>query len=81
MQINADSCMFIIQVGVFNLEANALAAQTKLSASTGMPVVIMLENGLYKVQITGFTGSETAEILLEKIIQQGFPDAYIHKNR
>jgi hypothetical protein len=79
--INADSSRFHIQVGAFRLQVNALAALAKLSESIGRPTVIIHENGLYKVRITGFTSFGTAANYLQKVIRQGFPDAFIYKNR
>jgi cell division protein FtsN len=79
--INADSSRFHIQVGAFRVQANALAAQTKLSAFLGRPAVIILENGFYKLRITGFTSFGTATNFLQKVFRDGFPDAFIHKNK
>ena len=79
--MTADSSRFIIQVGVFRLQANALAAQTKLSAFIGRPAVIIPENGFYKLRIPGFPNPETASVFLQKVVQQGFPDAFIYKNK
>jgi hypothetical protein len=79
--INVDSSSFYIQVGAFRLQANALAAQTKLSAFIGHPAVILFENGFYKLRITGFVNFSVAANFLQNVIRQGFPGAYIHKNR
>jgi len=79
--INDDSSRYHIQVGAFRVLANATTVQTKLSALLGRPVVIIQENGYYKLRITGFTRYTTASTFLQKVFRQGFPDAFIHKNR
>jgi hypothetical protein len=79
--INADSSRYHIQVGAFRVQANAKTVQSKLSAILGRPVIIIQENGYYKLRITGFTRYTTASTFLQKIFRQGFPDAFIHKNR
>jgi hypothetical protein len=79
--INTDSSRFHIQVGAFRVQANAIAAQAKLSASIGHTMVIIFEDGLYKLRITGFNSFRTASGFRQKVIRLGYEDAFIHKNR
>jgi hypothetical protein len=58
VSINPD---LIIQVGAFRLEANSLVLKEKLSAILDKPVILIAEDGFFKVRITGFSSQEEME--------------------
>ncbi len=58
VSINPD---LIIQVGAFRQEANSLVLKDKLSAILDKPVILVTEDGFYKVRITGFSNQEEME--------------------
>jgi cell division protein FtsN len=66
-----------IQVGAFHYQENALNVQLILAGSFKNPVVIVQEDGFFKVRITGFTNSGDAVKLLPDVISRGFSDAFI----
>ena len=67
----------IIQVGAFSIEANAVKAKETLLRITDNPVDIMWEDGLYKVQISGFNGRKEGLDFIPKIHKKGFPEAFV----
>jgi hypothetical protein len=58
VSINPD---LIIQVGAFRQEANSLVLKEKLSAILDKPVILIAEDGFFKVRITGFSSQEEME--------------------
>jgi hypothetical protein len=58
VSINPD---LIIQVGAFRQEANSLVLKEKLSAILDKPVILVAEDGFFKVRITGFSSQEEME--------------------
>ncbi len=56
-----------IQVGAFRRQANALALRDKFAALTNKKVVVVREDGLYKVRITGFSSYEEMEKLIPSL--------------
>ncbi len=68
-----------IQVGAFRLESNAVALQKKLSAVLEKPVVIVYEEGLHKVRITGFTSMEEMMKLVPILEMLGLKDLWLMK--
>ena len=58
VSINPD---LIIQVGAFRQEANSLVLKDKLSAILDKPVILVAEDGFFKVRITGFSSQEEME--------------------
>jgi len=71
----------VIQVNAFINKSNAQSVQKKLSILTGRKVQIVEEEGFYKVRIDGFSGRKEAETYLPKLIQKGFPDAFILRDK
>ena len=67
----------IIQVGAFAKETNALKTREILLRITDNPVDIMWEDGLYKVQISGFQGRKQALEFKPKLATEGFPEAFL----
>jgi cell division protein FtsN len=58
VSINPD---LIIQVGAFRQETNSLVLKEKLSAILDKPVILVAEDGFFKVRITGFSSQEEME--------------------
>ncbi len=67
----------VLQVGAFNNESNALRLKEKLSATLNKPVIIVPENGFYKVRITGFESLEEIEKLIPSLGFLGYNDLWI----
>ncbi len=68
-----------IQVGAFRLESNAAALQKKLSAVLEKPVVIVYEEGLHKVRITGFSSMEEMMKIVPILEMLGLRDIWLMK--
>ena len=68
---------FAIQVSVHSLLAKAKATEASLKKAFKQPVVIVNEGGVFKVRISGFDTYDDAKLLLPKIRETGFPDAFI----
>jgi cell division protein FtsN len=51
----------VMQVGAFRLEQNALALKDRLSANLEKPVIIVPEDGYFKVRVTGFKSLDEME--------------------
>jgi cell division protein FtsN len=66
-----------VQVGAFRQEAYALALKNKLSSSLNNKVVIINENGYYKVRVTGFSSMQEMEKLLPSLGLLGMRDIWI----
>jgi len=64
---------YSVRYGEFNAESDALAMQQKITINTGMPAMIVLENGTYTLWIEGFSSNRAAReyiTSLEKIEKQ-----------
>jgi hypothetical protein len=68
-----------IQVGAFRRESNAVALQKKLSAVLEKPVVIVYEDGLHKVRITGFSSMEEMMKIVPILEMLGIRDIWLMK--
>ena len=68
---------FLIQVGAFRTEANALPVLAKLKNMTDRTVEIVSSGGYYKVFIFGFPSKNEAEDFLPKLSAQGFSGAFV----
>ena len=66
-----------VQVGAFRQESNALELRNKLSSTLKNNVVIVPENGYYKVRIKGFASQEELEKLLPSLGLIGMRDIWI----
>ncbi|MES2284706.1 MAG: SPOR domain-containing protein [Bacteroidota bacterium] len=69
--------VFAIQVGVNSHLAKAKATEASLKKAFKQPVIIVNEGGVFKVRISGFDTYDDAKLLLSKIREAGFPDAFI----
>ena len=68
---------FAIEVSVISHLSKAKATQSSLKKTFTQPVVIVNEAGVFKVRISGFNTYDDAKLLLSKIRESGFPDAFI----
>lgn len=66
-----------IQVGAFSKELNAVKVKQDLLRTTDHPIDIIYEDGLFKVQISGFLGRRTSIEYLPKLIQKGYAEAFV----
>ncbi|MFA8433820.1 MAG: SPOR domain-containing protein [Marinifilaceae bacterium] len=69
--------IYAIQVGVFRNQGNALRTKAELGKVFEKPVVIVFEDGLYKVRLTGFKGYSRANEFLPKVLKEGYWDAFL----
>ena len=72
--INPD---LIIQVGAFRQEPKALALESRLSAILNNPVIIVTEDGFFKVRITGFSNQEEMEELFPTLAFLGMKSIWV----
>ena len=68
---------YSIQMGSYIFDANAQAAQRKITAVTGLPVVFVEEDGFIKLWIDGFATRRAAEQYLKQLSKMGFHPSYI----
>lgn len=68
---------FAVQVSVHSQLSNAKTTQTSLKPSFKQPVVIVNEGNSFKVRITGFNSYAEAKLMLPKLSELGFVDAFI----
>ncbi len=74
LSVNPD---LIIQVGAFRLEPNSSVLKEKLSAVLDKPVIVITEDGFYKVQITGFSSQEEMENLYPTLAFLGLKNFWV----
>ncbi len=74
ISINPD---LIIQVGAFRLEPNSSVLKGKLIAVLDNPVIVVTEDGFYKVQITGFSNQEEMEKLFPTLAFLGLKNFWV----
>jgi len=67
----------IIQVGAFHKESNSLVLKEKLSAVLDKPVILVVEDGYYKIQITGFSSQEEMEELYPTLAFIGLKNFWV----
>lgn len=72
--INPD---LIIQVGAFRQEPNALALESRLSAVLNNPVIMVAEDGFFKVRVTGFSNQEEMENLFPTLAFLGMKSIWV----
>jgi len=68
---------FSIQMGSYIFDANALAAQRKITEATGIPVVFVEEDGFIKLWIDGFATKKDAERFVRQMAKMGLHPSYI----
>ena len=67
----------VLQAGAFRDENNAVRLRDKLSATINKPVVIVPEEGYYKVRVTGFETLEEIEKMIAALGFLGHRDIWI----
>jgi hypothetical protein len=67
----------IIQVGAFRNESYALVLKEKLYAILDKPVIIVTEDGFFKVRIKGFSGDEEIEKFYSRLAFLGIKDFWV----
>jgi cell division protein FtsN len=70
-----------MQVGAFRQESNALAMKNRLSALLNKTVIIVTENGFFKVRITGFASLKEMEMLLPSLGLLGLKSIWVLPER
>jgi hypothetical protein len=72
--INPD---LIIQVGAFRQEPNSFVLKQRLSAILNYPVILVTEDGFFKVRITGFSNQEEMEKLYPTLAFLGMKNIWV----
>lgn len=67
----------VIQVGAFVNKPNATATLKRLESATGRKCIIVLEEGFYKVRVTGFSDRIEAASYIPKLVADGFSEAFV----
>jgi cell division protein FtsN len=67
----------IIQIGAFRLEQNALALKSRLSTGLQKPVIIVTEDGYFKVRVTGFESPEEIDNIVPALGLLGIKNLWI----
>jgi len=67
----------VIQIIAIKDSSEARDTQERISKAIGRSVTIVSENGTNKLLITSLTGKEESDILVDKLAQAGFPEAYL----
>jgi hypothetical protein len=67
----------IIQVGAFRKESNSLVLKEKLTHFLDKPVILVIEDGFFKVQITGFSSQEEMENLYPSLAFLGLKNFWV----
>ena len=74
VSINPD---LIIHVGAFHQESNSLVLKEKLSTLLDKPVILVTEDGFFKVRITGFSSQEEMEKLYPTLAFLGLKNFWV----
>ena len=75
--INNKKFRSAIQVGAFVKSKYAIRCKKELVKTIDRPVVIVYEDGYFKVQIVGFRNRSQANELLPGLIEKGFTESYL----
>ena len=70
---------YVIQVGSFHNESYAIATKQRLLKAFNISVEIIYENNFFKVQVVSLKGINEAKETLQKLISNGFQQAFILK--
>jgi hypothetical protein len=71
---------YSIQIGAFRVKAYALEARGRLVDAFSRPILIVYEDGYYKVRITGFDRFSDAKKFLPVLNNNGFHETYLLKS-
>ncbi|MGB3948812.1 MAG: SPOR domain-containing protein [Bacteroidia bacterium] len=74
---STSTTIYSIQVGSLSLMSNAEGIQSALKLVFKEPIVIVNENNLYKVRITGFKTREEAKAIIPKLESLGVTGAFL----
>jgi cell division protein FtsN len=69
----------VIQTGAFRNEKYAAAMQEKLAALSGKPIVVLFEDGYYKVRVSGFRDKQELVKMLPSFAAMGYKDVWVPK--
>ncbi|MFZ4522399.1 MAG: hypothetical protein ACOYNC_11880 [Bacteroidales bacterium] len=67
----------VIQVETYSNQPNAINARFRVQALTKFPVSVDFESRLYKVRISGINPPDSARLLLNTLLEKGFPKSFI----
>jgi hypothetical protein len=70
---------YAIQLYAFRGVYRAVAARENILVDAEHPLIVVIQRGLFKVRVTGFKNRKDARLLLVKLREEGFPDAFILK--
>ena len=73
------NCSFSVQAGAFRIQSNADKARLRVHAFLNMPVVIVSEDGYYKVRVIGMSKLADSRQIILRLSEKGFPGAFIPK--
>lgn len=67
-----------VELGVFDNTADAIALKDTLLKSVRMPVLIIRDEGLYRLRVTGFANWEEMMEFISSLEKSRYPDMRIH---
>ncbi len=68
----------VIQIMAIKDSTEARDTQERISRAIGRSVTIVNENGINNLLITGLTGKEESDVLIDKLAQAGFPEVSLN---
>ncbi len=68
----------VIQIMAIKDSVEAQDTRARISKAIGRTVTIVTENGTNKLLISALSGKEESDILIDKLAQAGFPEAYLN---
>jgi hypothetical protein len=68
---------YTIQIGAFKRKANAIELSKKLAATFSKPVEIFVENGYFKVRITGFGSRKEVDDFIPVLRRNGINEMWV----
>ncbi|MCX6278711.1 MAG: hypothetical protein NT004_11505 [Bacteroidetes bacterium] len=71
------SGQFVVEISDVSDELDGITIQTRLKNVLDLTALVFTEKGVVKVHITGFTGRQAAEAVLEKVKNLGYPNAVV----
>jgi cell division septation protein DedD len=70
---------YTIQLYAFRADYRAKNVHKKLEGDREHPLIIVIQRNLYKLRITGFKTRKEARVILVKLREDGYSDAFIVK--
>jgi cell division protein FtsN len=68
---------YFIQMGTFKSKKKALVLEQKLTEALGRPVELFLENGFFKVRISGFGSRKEVDEFIPLLIRNGIKEMWV----